>query len=241
MCSTGTSPAALRARSIRFPRSQPERSSGCVEMITSSGSYSRSASRSACSGSGSTTAPAGGDARLVEQVERVAQASLGRGAPLVLVDDVAGARCVLRRDDRHAHRALGCPATHRVDQALPGDGLVREHEDVTHAVGHVTSSSARRGLLGLGRRGRSRSHAVRRGRSVLVRAADHLRNLVEVEDRRRRGNLPLERERAPRVRGRGLGRCASSRSCCRGRRASRPRARTTAIEMARFQLPKAGS
>ena len=45
---------------------------------------------------------AGGDARLVEQVERVAQASLGRGAPLVLVDDVAGARRVLRRDDGHA-------------------------------------------------------------------------------------------------------------------------------------------
>ena len=38
------------------------------------------------------------------------------------------------------------------------------------------------------------------GHAVLVRTADHLRDLVEVEHRRRRGHLPLERQRAPRVR-----------------------------------------
>ena len=41
----------------------------------------------------------------------------------------------------------------------------------------------------------------RAGDAVLVRAADDLRDLVEVEDRRRRGNLPLERARPPRVAG----------------------------------------
>src|SRR3954451_25185777 len=35
--------------------------------------------------------------------------------------------------------------------------------------------------------------------AVLVRAADHRRDLVEVEDRRGRGHLPLDRVRAPRV------------------------------------------
>ena len=41
---------------------------------------------------------------------------------------------------------------------------------------------------------------LRAGDAVLVRRADDLRDLVEVEDRRRRGDLPLERHRAPRVR-----------------------------------------
>src|SRR5436305_203014 len=40
------------------------------------------------------------------------------------------------------------------------------------------------------------------GDPVLVRPADHGRDPVEVEDRRRGGDLPLEREGAPRVRGR---------------------------------------
>ena len=37
------------------------------------------------------------------------------------------------------------------------------------------------------------------GHAVLVRAADDARDLVEVEDRRRRGDQPLDRLRAPRV------------------------------------------
>ena len=40
------------------------------------------------------------------------------------------------------------------------------------------------------------------GDAVLVRAADDARDLVEVEDRRRRGNLPLDRLGPPRVGGR---------------------------------------
>ena len=35
--------------------------------------------------------------------------------------------------------------------------------------------------------------------AVVVRAADHARRAVEVEDRRRRGDLPLDRQRAPGV------------------------------------------
>ena len=50
----------------------------------------------------------------------------------------------------------------------------------------------------------------RAGDAVLVRAADDLRDLVEVEDRRRRGDLPLERQRAPRVRRARSGRAPSS-------------------------------
>src|SRR5205807_6811989 len=37
--------------------------------------------------------------------------------------------------------------------------------------------------------------------AVLVGAADDRRHRIEVEDRRRRGDLPLERQPAPRVRG----------------------------------------
>ena len=73
------------------------------------------------------------------------------------------------------------------------------------------------------------------GHAVLVGAADDLRDLVEVEDRRRRGDLPLERHRAPRVAGRRRAPLPARRSCCRRRRASRGRARTAEIEMNRFQ------
>ena len=44
------------------------------------------------------------------------------------------------------------------------------------------------------------NRVLRAGDAVLVRRADDLRDLVEVEDRRRRADLPLERHRAPRVR-----------------------------------------
>ena len=52
----------------------------------------------------------------------------------------------------------------------------------------------------LRRRGRRREDAVHRARdAVLVGAADDGWYPVEVEDRRRRGDLPLERHPAPRV------------------------------------------
>src|ERR671914_945127 len=59
-------------------------------------------------------------------------------------------------------------------------------------------------LRGLGRPARLDGPPVHDGmpgatHAVLVRAADDLRDRVEVEDGRRRGDLPLERHRAPRV------------------------------------------
>src|SRR3954466_5726826 len=56
---------------------------------------------------------------------------------------------------------------------------------------------ARRGRLGLRRRGRPADAVDRPRHAVLVGAADDGRNLVEVEPRRRRGDLPLEGERPP--------------------------------------------
>ena len=96
MCSSGMSPATLRARSIRFPRSQPERASGMrrdddlVGLVLAERVAERLERIRVDDGA------AGGDARLVEEVERPAQAPLGGRAALVLVDDVPGARGVLR-------------------------------------------------------------------------------------------------------------------------------------------------
>src|ERR1019366_2066760 len=53
---------------------------------------------------------------------------------------------------------------------------------------------------GSGRGGRRREDAVdRAGHAILVRTADDRREAVEVEDRGRRGHLPLERQPPPRV------------------------------------------
>ena len=75
----------------------------------------------------------------------------------------------------------------------------------------------------------------RAGDAVLVGAADDRRDRVEVEDRRRRGDLPLERQRAPRV-GRGARPAAPARRpCCRAKiSVLRPRTKAQ-IEMTRFQ------
>src|SRR3954463_5873182 len=73
----------------------------------------------------------------------------------------------------------------------------------TRTLAMATPSRSRGGGGGWGFRLHRLENAVHRaGDAVLVRAADHGRDLVEVEDRRRRGHLPLERQRAPRVTGR---------------------------------------
>src|ERR1035441_10158511 len=64
------------------------------------------------------------------------------------------------------------------------------------------SDDARTGCGGSGSgcgRGRGEDGVNRAGYSVLVWTADDRRNPVEVEDRRRRGYLPLERQAAPRI------------------------------------------
>ncbi len=193
-------------RSTTFRRSQPERCCGCVETTISSGGGSSvaSASRMAATGSVSTTCPWPGS-RLSAATRASSPAGAGRGAAGVLVDDVALARLVDRRDHGHAHRPVLAPPLERLDQAPAGDRLVRDHE---HMVPRAALTRAPPRL---------RVHAVavedavpRARHAVLVRAADDLRDLVEVEDRRRRGHLPLERQRAPRVGGRASPRSASS-------------------------------
>ncbi len=77
--------------------------------------------------------PAGGDPRLVQEVERPPQAPLGARAAAVLVDHVARARVVLRRDDRHADRAFGRALLDRLEERPAGDGLVCEDENVSRA------------------------------------------------------------------------------------------------------------
>ena len=59
-------------------------------------------------------------------------AQLGDGAPQAAfrLRMVAPGRIALRRDDQEARRASPCPLADSVEQRLPDDGLVCEHEDV---------------------------------------------------------------------------------------------------------------
>src|SRR5205807_1863043 len=74
--------------------------------------------------------PVGGDAGAAEQLERVVEPSPGGRATGVLVDDVALARVVDRAQDGDADRTLARLPLHLVEWALPGDGLVRDREDL---------------------------------------------------------------------------------------------------------------
>ena len=73
----------------------------------------------------------GRDSRLGQAGEGLVEPTpRGRGAR-VLVDDIALARRVHRADDRHLEAGLGV-APHRLGQLLPGDRLVRDHQEVAH-------------------------------------------------------------------------------------------------------------
>ena len=169
-------------------------------------SSSASTSFTASSGSSSTTWPVRGDPRLAKRVERAVEPAAGRGAARVVVDDVALARLVHGRDHDHERDRLpSARCRTRVDRARRrrASRSRRRGRLRCRALTCTTSSSC-------SRRGAASQHRVpRAGDAVLVRAADDLRDLVEVEDRRRRGDLPLERHRAPRVRRRRSGRAPS--------------------------------
>src|SRR3954462_3163537 len=62
----------------------------------------------------------------------------------------------------------------------------------------VLGHGGARGLLRPRLLGRPEDAVHRVRHAVLVRSADHRRHRIEVEDPRRRGHLPLQRERAPR-------------------------------------------
>src|SRR5439155_21744431 len=85
--------------------------------------------------------PGGGDAGLSQRLQRGLQPAARRGTPRVLVDHVALPRLVDRRNHGHAQRPLLASPLQRVDQALPGDGFVRDHQHVP-LLAHRTGTSS---------------------------------------------------------------------------------------------------
>src|SRR5439155_7730128 len=83
------------------------------------------------------------DALRAKRLERPVEPAARGGATRVLVDDVALARLVDRADHRDEQLSLRAAPLERLDQALSGDGLVRDHEDVLHLVGTSSSSTWR--------------------------------------------------------------------------------------------------
>ena len=128
--------------------------------------------------------PVCSDPRLAEAGERAVEPAPRRRAAGVLVDDVALPGRVHRAEHRDVDLTLGRAAAQRVDQRLAADGLVRHDQD-SWSVSRLLELAG--GLTG-------QDGVARPRHAVLVRAADHLRDLVEVEERRRRGDLPLERQ-----------------------------------------------
>ena len=148
------------------------------------------------SGSWSTTCPSAGDPRLAELLQRAVEPPAGRRAARVLVDDVALARLVHGRD--HRRRARRLPAARR-RTASSSSSPASVSFATTRILRRRGSFTARAPPRRAVRRGRPAAvqHRVPRARdAVLVRAADDLRDLVEVEDRRRRGR-PATRASAP--------------------------------------------
>ena len=195
-------------------------------MMISSGSYSATASIVAVYGSGSPTSPMASMPSSRRYGAREVDAHLRGVEHGVVVDDVAVARTRPRHADRRrgSRSSAACSLTALAAAARRRSSRWRRRGSSSR----VSSSLARAGAsFGRRRRARGLRHlraaledAVHRaGHAVLVRPADDRRDGVEVEDRRRRGDLPLERERAPRVGVRARARRATTRSCCRRRRA----------------------
>jgi hypothetical protein len=88
--------------------------------------------------------PARRDPGLVEKVERPPEAPFRRRTALVLVDDEARARGVLRADDGDADRPLGGALANRVEERAPDDRLVRDDEDVPRARSRRSAPRRRR-------------------------------------------------------------------------------------------------
>src|SRR5262249_15242966 len=86
-------------------------------------------------GMGLDDVPVGSDPGVVERMERVVEPSSGRRPARVFVDDVAPPWLVHRRDNRDPDRLLLGPVAKRVEEAPPGDRLVRHDEDVNLLLG----------------------------------------------------------------------------------------------------------
>ena len=195
-CSTGSSRGDLldRARRRCAAASPTAPADGSRRRSPSAGGSScASASRTASAGSDSTTKPC---AEMPASRRRASVRSSRRprrGAARVLVDDVALARAALtgQIDRDQVGRRRG-PRVRALDQARarrPSRSRSRGRGSVASA--HLFLGSCTRSPLKIAWRAP--------GTPYSYGLADDLRDLVEVEDRRRRGDLPLERQRAPRV------------------------------------------
>ena len=216
MCSTG-SPEAFWMRSIRSRRSQPECVAGCVETMISSGRRSAIASIVARKGSASPTSPVASMPSSASSRDREVDAHLRRFAHRLVVDHEARRGLALGHHQAKAHvagrRALAharrAASRRRACGWPPPGSPSSDPPPLLIALGapHDARPPALRPPAG-GRRGRE--DAVHRARdAVLVGAAHDRGHPVEVEDRRRRGDLPLERHAAPRVGHARAGRRAS--------------------------------
>ena len=200
--------------------------------MISSAPHSRIASCVAMYGSGSITSPCAGMPSSRRRSSVSSRRTRAAERTRVVVDHEALPRRVLRADDGAADRPACRALLDRLEQLVPADRLVGDDQHVggllrrLGGVGRLhrysrrlsvppwplplplpfaacaacpsPDSAADRDLLAV-----AVQHSVHGpGHPVLVRSADDLRDLVEVEDRRRRGDLPLERARAPRVAGR---------------------------------------
>ena len=178
------------------------------------------------------------DAGLAQQRERHLEPVLGGVAHRRVVDHVAVLGLVLRADHVHVDLARrSARALDGVDQRLAGHRLVGDYEDPLHSVGGGAppppagaGTAAPAGAFSLNTACTAPGHA------VLVGAADDRRDLVEVEHRRRRGHLPLDRVRAPRVARGQRAVPPARRSCCRGRSGTRAPKMNAEIEMIAFQV-----
>src|SRR5581483_12013221 len=128
-----------RIWSTALRRSQPDFCCGCVETITSLGSSCSIASRTAATGSDSTTTPVAGtpsfrsSSRVLSRRRRLAR---------VVVDDVALARLVHGRDDGDLHRSAAGVLLDHVDQPPRDDRLVGDDEDVALLGAHGVATSS---------------------------------------------------------------------------------------------------
>ena len=139
----------------------------------------------------------GRDPGLAKARQRPVEPPAGRSTTGVVVDDVPLARRVHRRDHDDERRPSRRPsrAPRRAARRRSASRLRRRGS----CAGALIARSPLRAPFGQLDVGAAVQHRMPRARdAVLVRAADDLRDLVEVEDRRRRADLPLERQRAPR-------------------------------------------
>ena len=117
------SPVWERSRPTRSRRSQPERSPGNVDTMSSSVRSSSMASMAATNGSGCAIWPCDLDPLRAEDGKGGAEPALG-------LRMLAPSGVALRADDEEARRPLICPRAYAVEKLLVEHGLVCDDEDV---------------------------------------------------------------------------------------------------------------